>query len=485
MEVRIKMLGVDMYYAVKTLLERGKNISEISRELGIDRKTVRKIREKVKEGVNPPKYSRPSILDPYKEEIIEYLSEGLSGVLIHERLVKEKDLKVSYSCVKKYIRKLRNSEGIYVPLISPPGEEAQVDFGYIGYYYDSKRKKKVKSWIFCMVLSYSRYKYYEIVQHQDVQTFLRCHINAFEYFSGVPQVVKIDNLKSGVLQSNFYEPVIQREYSEMLKYYGSSPVACKVRYPQEKGKVESGIKYVKNNFFKSIKEKDYDKVQNLLREWQENVCNKKIHGTTRKIPYEQYIEREKSKLNPLPAKRYETNEISERIVNRYGHITYRYNYYSVPYKYVGSKVSIRSNGKILKIYNDKYEEIASHPISKLTGEFVTKESHNPKMKSPDYEYKAFEIGIHTLEFYNILKEEKPHHYHRIMQGIFQLAKKYNNETVDLSCKRAKEFNTISYLSVKRICESGLYIEKESCCDESVNCGGYSNDLSKYDALINS
>jgi len=77
------MLGLEMYYTVKTLLSQGKNISEISSELGIDRKTVRKIRDKVKDGeIETSKYSRVSILDGYKEEIIEYLSEGLTAVLM-------------------------------------------------------------------------------------------------------------------------------------------------------------------------------------------------------------------------------------------------------------------------------------------------------------------------------------------------------------------------------------------------------------------
>lgn len=264
------MLGVEMYYTVQTLLKQGKNISQISRELGIDRKTVRKIRDKVKDGeVKVPEFSRKSILDPYKEEIIEYLSEGLSAVLIHKKLVQQYELSVSYSCVKKYVKKLKGPGVAYIPLITPPGEEAQVDFGYVGYFFDSKRKKKVKSWIFCMVLSHSRYSYYELVQSQDVKTFLRCHINAFNFFKGVPKTVKIDNLKSGVLKANFYEPKIQREYAEMLRYYGSSPIACKVKYPQEKGKVESGIKYVKNNFIKSLEEEDYFKVAQRLREWQE------------------------------------------------------------------------------------------------------------------------------------------------------------------------------------------------------------------------
>ncbi len=87
--------------------------------------------------------------------------------------------------------------------MSPPGQEAQVDFGYAGYFYDIRKRKKVKYGIFSMVLSYSRYRYYELVESMSIPTFVNCHINAFEYFGGAPKVIKIDNLKSGVLHVNF------------------------------------------------------------------------------------------------------------------------------------------------------------------------------------------------------------------------------------------------------------------------------------------
>jgi len=359
-----------------------------------------------------------------------------------------------------------------------------VDFGYIGYLYDKQLGKKVKSWVFCMVLSFSRYKYYELVQRQDVSTFLRCHINAFEFFKGVPKTIKIDNLKSGVLHANFYEPTIQREYANMLHYYGSSLITCKVKYPEEKGKVESGIKYVKNNFFRSIKEKDFHRVKTLLKDWQDNVCNKKIHGTTQKIPFEQFQEKEQKSLLKLPVERYEICEVSDRIVNRYGHITYRYNYYSVPYTYVGKRVHISCNGRILKIYNESYEKIAVHTLSNATGEFITKESHNPKLQKTDYDSKSLSIGVWVYEFYKKISQEKPHHYQRIMNGIFNLSKRYGAEVVNLACNRANKFNSLSYLSVKHICEKGLYKEKGISPDESVKCDGYANDLSQYDILTN-
>jgi transposase len=87
-----------------------------------------------------------------------------------------------------------------------------------------------------MVLSHSRYSYNEIVLNQSVSTFIRCHIHAFEYFGGVPEVIKIDNLKAGVITPSFYEPVIQYQYAEFLSHYGSSPVTARINRGQDKGK---------------------------------------------------------------------------------------------------------------------------------------------------------------------------------------------------------------------------------------------------------
>jgi len=100
--------------------------------------------------------------------------------------------------------------------------------------------KRDKCWVFCMTFGYRRMSYYELVLTQGTETFLGCHINPSEYFGGVSEVVLIDNLKSGVVRSNFYEPEIQSEYSRMLQHYGSRPVTCRVRRPEEKGEVESG-----------------------------------------------------------------------------------------------------------------------------------------------------------------------------------------------------------------------------------------------------
>jgi transposase len=477
-----------MYNTVKTLLEKGNSISSISRELGMDRKTVRKIRDNIGKEIMVPKIERKSVLDPYREIIINYLTEkGLTGVLIHRNLVEDHGVNISYSCVKKYLRKLKCPGLPYVPLLSPPGEEAQVDFGYAGYFYDDDLKRRIKIWVFCMVLSNSRKSYYEFVTRQDIPTFLRCHINAFEYFGGATRVVKLDNLKSGVLQPNFYEPLAQEEYAGMLRYYGSSPFICRVKTPEEKGKIESGVKYVKRNFLKGLKTNNLREAKEQLRVWQEEVCNKRIHGTIKKVPHEVFINEEKQALMPLPLERYETWQIEKRKVNNYGHIYYRYNHYSVPHNYIYKDVTIKSNGKLLRIFDEELNEIAVHQVSAMTGEFITQASHNPKAQylnidSP-YAEKAKSYGSNIYSFYVRLRSAFPHSSSRSMQGVFNLCKKYGEDIVDAACKRANEFNILSYHSVKKICEDGTYI-KDPGCIESVIAGGYGNDLKEYDILTN-
>jgi transposase len=109
----------------------------------------------------------------------------------------------------------------YVPLVTPPGVEAQVDFGYAGYFIDSKRQKKVKSWLFCMVLSYSRYSYYELVQSQDVKTFLKCHINAFNFSIGYNVYAFYDKLKE--IKPHYYHRTIMGIF-DLAKKYGNTVI---------------------------------------------------------------------------------------------------------------------------------------------------------------------------------------------------------------------------------------------------------------------
>ena len=282
-----------MYITIKTLLEQGRNKSEIARLTGHDWKTVSKIVQSIKTGKGrPEKKAHPRLLDPYKESIVKWIEEGLTRVRIHEKLI-EQGVNVGYSCVKDYVTLIHRKSNIFMRMHTDPGEEAQVDFGYVGYTRDNTGKRR-KTWVFNMRLSYSRLDYFEAVYNQRVETFIACHMNGFHYFGGVPHTVKIDNLKAAVLQANFYEPIYQSLYKSFADHYGFKPIPCRIYTPNDKGKVESGIKYVKTNFFLGRSFNNEDELKRQLKQWLDRTCNSRVHGTTRKIPKEVFRIKEKA-----------------------------------------------------------------------------------------------------------------------------------------------------------------------------------------------
>jgi len=476
------MYRVDMYYTVKTLSKKGYSKRKISKELGIHRNTVTKILAGASSGdIEPKPFARSKLLDYYKEQIETWLSQEKTAVLIHEYLISRYSVNVAYPTVVKYVRSLKHGE-VYIPLLSDPGEEAQVDFGHLGSFI--KEEKQVRVWVFSMILSHSRYSYSEVVLDQSVSTFIRCHIHSFEYFGGVPATVKIDNLKAGVIVPSFFEPIIQHQYASFLDHYGSTPITARICRGQDKGKIESGIKYIKNNFLKRIDSKDYCMLQPALEVWTNNICNRRLHGTTRKIPAEVFETVEKQTLSPLPKERFEIYNIEKRKTNAFGHISYQYNYYSIPYQYTGEELTIQSNGCVLKIFKDT-ELIAVHTISDKQGNYVTKEEHKPPYKQKKsreyYQTRINKIGPNAIIFMEELEKIRPRHWHEILRGILSLEKQYDTASIDMSCERALSYGALSYREVKSILEKKLYLQEPQ---ESLLpvLGGYGHDLSTYDNI---
>lgn len=482
------MYRVDMYYTIKTLSERGFSKRKIAKELGIHRNTVTRILEQASAGkMEPEPIARSKLLDQYKEHIEGLIERGKTAVLIYEDLINKRSVKVAYPTVVKYVRDLKRGE-VFVPIICDPGQEAQVDFGYLGRFW--KDGKMVRTWVFSMVLSHSRYSCSIIVLDQSVKTFIWCHILAFEFFGGVPAIIKLDNLKAGVITPSFFEPVIQHQYAAFLEHYGCSPVTARIGRGQDKGKVESGIKYVKNNFLKRIDHHDYYRLQPDLDIWTGEVCNQRIHGTTRKVPANVFESIEKKALLPLPAERFTILNVEKRKANAYAHVTYQYNYYSVPYQYARQELVIQCSGQLVKIFKNN-NQIAIHPLHDGQGAYVIKEEHKPPYKQKRsreyYEERIADIGSNAILFMQELEKVKPRHWHEMLRGILNLEKQYEKEAIDMSCARALSYGAVSYREVKNILEQQLYLqdpEGGSVSKELTILGGYGHDLSTYDKLSN-
>lgn len=491
------MLGMEKYIAIKTLREKGHSKTKIAKMLGCGRKTVRKILRELASGkeIVIKKKTSPKILDIYKDYIMAKVEEELSGVRIYQDLVAEKGYEGSYETVALYVKELKDVVDVYVRLHSLPGEEAQVDFGYVGRVVEVDGVFK-KVWVFSMGLSCSRYRYYEAVFSQSVKVFIQCHINGFKFFGGVPKTVKIDNLKSAILEASFYEPLYQREYLNFSKYYGFAPIPCRIATPTDKGKAEANIKYAKNGFFKgrlfkgSTFEEGLIRCNTELTDWTNNICNKKIHGTTKEVPYEKFNNEEAKTLLPLPTVDYEIPEWVERTVNIDTHINVKLNYYSVPYEYIGKEVDVEIKDKLILVYGDN-QLLTTHVRCFEKGKFITNKSHYPVYKviteSEYYSYysnKMWQIGQNAKKYYEEMLKRLGYGCYRAIRGIIGLVKRYGNHAVDKACKRAIMYDAYGYRIIKSICEKGLY-EVEI---EQINCpnkygGTFERPLGDYDTLF--
>ena len=486
------MISEAMKTTIKTLFEKGYNKSQISRMLQIDRKTVRAKLKESDEELHQKK-TRPTILDPYKEYIQIEVNKDIQAKRIFEDLVRDYDYQGSYDTVKKYIHSIREKKSkVYMVLNTQPGEEAQVDFGYIGLLNINGKKKK--AWIFVMTLSYSRYMYVQIVLDQKVQTFINCHKNAFKYFNGVPEIVKIDNLKAAILEADFYEPTIQKDYAAFAAYYGFLAQPCRVYTPTDKGKVESNVKYVKNSCFKGRNFKDIEEAKGFLANWLKDTANKRIHGTTKKVPFEVFSEIEKACLTALPKEDYILSNSQICHVATNCHICYKSNYYSVPYGYVGKDVqAIEMNG-LLRIYSDN-KEIALHTIANCEkGKFLTDINHYPHSKNitiseilSTQKNKMQEIGPEALRFFELYinadVSNRKYDY-RAISGLLSLQKNYSNDLINAACSRAILFNSITYKTVKNILQKNIdtsIIPSSSYVSNEEN--SFKRDLSKYNKFL--
>ena len=226
-----------------------------------------------------------SSVAPYREQVVKLRAEGVEIAAIHARL-KERGYRGSYAAVWRFVRQCEpKSAAATVRVERRPGEEAQVDFGYAGMMVDGDGGRERRSWAFVMTLAWSRHQYVEFVFDQRVDTWLRCHRHAFEYFRGVPQRVVIDNLKSAILRASQDDPQVQQAYRECAEHYGFLIAPCPVGTPQHKGKVEQGgVHYVKRNFLGGRQPTTIAQANREVLRWCETTAGQRRHGTTREAP---------------------------------------------------------------------------------------------------------------------------------------------------------------------------------------------------------
>jgi len=365
------MISYETYCRIRHLHERdGLNKSQIAETLALDPRTIEKWFAE-KQFRQRKKALRPSKLDPFKPLIVKMLeNHPYSAKQIFQR-IREEGFTGGYSIVKEYVAKVRPSKTTaYLKLAFAPGECAQVDWGSFNAITVGDTRRRLS--FFVMVLAYSRMMYLEFTLSQTMEQWLSCHQNALRFFKGVPKRIMVDNLKSAVIKRSIGQaPVFNQRYLDFANHYGFSITACGVGKGNEKGRVESGVGYIKKNLLAGTEMPAFEALQRAGREWLDRIANQRIHGETRQKPADMFT---KERLNPLPVHDYDCAVITQMRASSQFRLACDGNRYSVPAEYAGCKLTV-------KIYPDR---ICAYDHDKLVARHRRSYDRKQDFEDPDH-----------------------------------------------------------------------------------------------------
>ena len=252
------MISKEQFLTIKRMKADGVAVAAIARKVGVSEPVVRKWAKINEVGFDALKRNDIPYMDQYREFIISILRvcPQTRETNILYRLKEEfPEFECNRKTFYKYIKKLREQTGFLqfagrvtsVREESPPGYEAQVDFGQ--YRMKDMYGKQMRVYFFCMVLSYSRMHYvYFSREPFATQTAIEAHEFAFQNFGGRTQMIAYDQDRVFVVDENFGNIVLVPKFEEYVKKVGFSVHLCRPRDPQSKGKVETFVRYIKESF---------------------------------------------------------------------------------------------------------------------------------------------------------------------------------------------------------------------------------------------
>lgn len=485
------ILEVPQQQAIQALIAKGWSVRHIARTLGINRRTVKryaaaapkcttevitgsvspdapKCTTEVIAGPVPPAESKcstqvitgsRSLCGGLREVIAPMLELGLSAQRIYQDLVAGHGFGGSYPSVSRYVGKLKASEPERVWRIEcQPGEELQVDFG-LGAPLVEPGGKTRRTWLFRAVLGHSRKGYSEVVLRQDTETFLRVIENAVRYFGGVPRLLNFDNLKAAVIKADWYDPAMNPKLADFCRHYGMTPMPCRSYTPQHKGKVERGVGYAKNNALKGRQFASLGEQNAHLLHWEEQVADKRVHGTTRR-QVAAVFEEERKALGPLPASVYESYQEGRRRVQRDSFVEVAKAYYEAPPEFIGRQIWVRWDARMVRLLNERMEQIGCHARlepGKFSRCLGVRGLHGTIKESADYwRSRAAALGEAAGRWAQRALDARGAEAIRSIMGLCHLADKRRATDIDAACAKAMDTaaNLPSFRTIKHLLEAG-------------------------------
>jgi transposase len=306
------------------------------------------------------------------------LAKGRNAMAIWQDLVDGHGFAERYASVKRFVRKLCGAPApeARVVIETAPGEEAQVDYGTGPMVRDPQSGKYRRTRLFVMTLGHSRKAVRLLVFRSSSQVWAELHEKAFRRLGGATRVVVLDNLREGVITPDIYDPKINPLYSDVLKHYGAVALPCRVRDPDRKGKVESGVGHAQKTPLKGQRFESLEQAQAYLDHWEERWADTRIHGTTKRQVAAMFAE-EKPALLPLPVEPFRYYNYGERTVHLDGCVEVEAAYYGAPPGWIGRRVHVQWNAAHVRLIDPLSGQLLREHLRQQRGRHRIQEQDRP------------------------------------------------------------------------------------------------------------
>jgi transposase len=349
---------------LQELKRQGLSITQIAAVTGFNRRTIR---NSLADPVAPrygPRAPRPTKLDPFHPYLTQRLAAGVWNAKVLLREITERGYTGGYTALKDYLQPRRREAAVLAVrrFETPPGHQAQMDWGHLGAVEGHSDRGRQKLYGFVLTLGYSRAMYADLATDQTLPTLLRLHEAAFEALGGLPREILYDWMKTVALGTDERGEVQWHpQFLDFARYWGFTPRLCRPYRAQTKGKIESGVGYVRNNFLAGCQPDNLVGTRGQLFAWTARVAHQRVHGTTHRVVAEAW-EAEKPHLLPVAGRTPYPLVIQElRRVSRDAYVAYGSNRYAVPWRAAGREVFVRESDGWIEIVRGQ-EIVARHAL---------------------------------------------------------------------------------------------------------------------------
>lgn len=407
---------------------------------------------------------------PYIEKELTRL--GVTRYLLHRVYLEKYPDGYRYSQFCDLI--LRRSKAPDVSMVMPciAGEIMQVDFaGSKLSWCDPDTGEVHQGEVLIVTFPFSGMDFVKVLRSQRQEDFIDGLRSALEYFNGVPQCLRIDNLKSGVIKANRYEPTFNTLLVEFCNHYQMGMDATRVAKPKDKAHVERHVTLAYQRIYAPLRDQQFYSLSELnaailplLEDHHGRVFRHHKKGRRDLFDTE-----EKPLLKPLPDTPFKSKLRKKAKVQKNYHVVLSNaddttHYYSVPYQYVGKEVQIIFDTENVEVYCN-YVRIAFHQRNYSRTRYSTISYHMPEKHQhvqngmdPEFLFtRAAQLGIHVEQFIRKLLDRGQYYptNYKSCQGVLNLTREYSAQRIDCACERALYFNNINYKTILEILKKNL------------------------------